>query len=77
MILCSTSETFCSSPRFFGCTARPNTEVGSSSGRACTCASAAESCRMWSNWISSILAMAQMSPGIASLTSICVLPRSR
>ena len=24
-ILCSTSETFCSSPRFFGCTARPNT----------------------------------------------------
>src|SRR6185436_11085509 len=43
-ILCSTSETFCSSPRFFGCTARPKTEVGSSSGLACTCASSAESC---------------------------------
>ena len=75
-IRCSTSDTFCSSPRFLGCTARPNTAIGSPSGRACTCASEAESCRMWSNWMSSTFAMAQMSPGSASLTSVCCLPRS-
>ena len=72
-ILCSTSETFCSSPRFFGWTARPNIGVGSSSGRAWMCSSSAESCSTWSNWISSILATAQMSPGTASCTSTCCL----
>ena len=71
-ILCSPTEIFCSSPRFFGSTASPNIGLGNVGGG---------SFGAWVVWAivspissPSTLAMATMSPGPASWTWAVCLP---
>ena len=59
IIRCSTSESRCSSPRFFGVIATPCIGAGNSSGRMWMWSSSCESCSTQSNSISSTLATAR------------------
>ena len=71
-ILCKLPEIFCSSPRALGSTARPYIGIGylgtGSFGALVLSATVSPMCR------SSTLATATMSPGIASVIGLVVLP---
>ena len=68
-----TSEIFCSSPRLLAEIASPCIGAGKLGGRRWMWSSPWESCSTESNWTSSTLAIAQMSPGMPAATSTLFL----